>query len=330
MSLTKSIRRALVCALTALPLIHGVPAVWAQSYPGKPIRIVVPFAAGGGSDNVARVVAPKLSESWKVAVVIDNRPGAGGAIGAELVATSPADGYTLLLSDSSAVTMNPFLYPTLPYQAKDLVPVINLATFALVLLVPPDSPAKSVRDLVAMDKAKPGSLNAASSGNGTSPHLTLEMMNSIVGTRIAHVPYKGGGPAFVDIMAGRVDMFFSGLSLSSMPLINAGKLKALAVTTATRVPSAPTIPTIAESGYPGFEAISAQTLFAPAGTPPEIVRRLNAELTRILRTPEVAERWAQSAYLPVQDQSPSQLAAWFARESDKWGKLIREQNIKID
>lgn len=330
MSGTRSKVSILAGALTAALLATALPEAVAQSYPSKPIRVVVPFAAGGGSDNVARAVMPALSEALKVPVVIDNRPGAGGAVGAEIVATSPPDGYTLLLSDSSAITMNPFLYPTLPYQAKDLVPVINLATFALVLLVPPDSPAKSVRDLVAMDKAKPGSLNAASSGNGTSPHLTLEMMNSTAGTKIAHVPYKGGGPAFVDIMAGRVDLFFSGLSLSSMPLISSGKLKALAVTTATRVPSAPTIPTMAESGYPGFEAISAQSLFAPAGTPPEIVRKLNAELTRILRTPAVAERWAQSAYLPVVDQSPAELATWFSRESDKWGKLIREQNIKVD
>lgn len=302
----------------------------AQNYPDKPIRIIVPFAPGGGSDVVGRLIAQKLNARWKQPVIVENRPGAGGAIGADMVAKAMPDGYTLLLSDSSAVTMNPALYPNLPYAARDLIPVAKVATFSLVLLVPANSSSKSVDDIVAMDKAKPGSLSAGSAGPGTSPHLTLELMNSVAGTRLTHVPYRGGGPALIDLIGGQLDLTFSGVSANTMQIINNGKVKALAVTASTRLASLPDVPTVAESGFPGFEAISAQTLFAPAGTPPKIVNKLNAEVSAILRLLDVVELWAQMGHLPVTDENQEQLAAWFAKESVKWSSLIRKRNIKAD
>jgi tripartite-type tricarboxylate transporter receptor subunit TctC len=322
-------RRALIALACASCLAAAVPAM-AQGFPQRPVRIIVPFATGGGSDVLARAVGQKLSMRWKQPVIVENKPGAGGALGADYVAKSPADGYTLLVSDSSAVTMNPFLYPKLPYAAKDLLPVVHLATFSLVLLVPANSPANKVADLVAMDKAKPGSLSGASAGAGTSPHLVLEMFNAAAGTRIVHVPYKGGGPAMVDVIGGQVDLIFNGLSANTTPMITNGKVKALAVTTPTRVASLPNVPTMAESGFPGFEALSAQTLFVPAGTPATIVHQMNQEVARILREPDIVEQWNKAGYLPVTEQSPEQLSTWFARESAKWSRLIHERNIRVD
>jgi tripartite-type tricarboxylate transporter receptor subunit TctC len=207
---------------------------------------------------------------------------------------------------------------------------VQLATFSLVLLVPANSPANKLADLVALDKAKPGTLSGASAGAGTSPHLVLEMLNAAAGTKFVHVPYKGGGPAMVDVIGGQVDFIFNGLSANTMPMITGGKVKALAVTTPARVPSLPNVPTVSESGFPGFEAVSAQTLFAPAGTPAGIVQQINQEIGRILREPEMAEQWKKAGYLPVSDESPEQLAGWFARESAKWGRLIQDRNIKVD
>ncbi|HTK02641.1 MAG TPA: tripartite tricarboxylate transporter substrate binding protein [Bordetella sp.] len=322
-------RRAALGMGAALGLARALPA-WAQDYPSKPIRLVVPFATGGGSDTVARAVAEKLTVDWKQPIIVDNRPGAGGALGTNIVARSAPDGYTLLLSDASAVTINPSLYPKLPYSAADLTPVINVATFALVLVVPVNSPIKSVQDLVAMDKANPGHFNAASSGPGSSPHLMLEMMNAIAGTKLVHVPYKGGGPAMIDVVAGQVDLMFNGLSGGTMSLITGGKVRALAVTTAKRIASLPDVPTLAESGYPGVEVVSAQSLFVPAGTPAPIVDALNTEITRILQLPDIEQRWAQSGFLPPQKESPAQVAAWFASESEKWSKLISDRKITVE
>lgn len=322
-------RRTALAAGAALGLARALPA-WARDYPNKPIRLVVPFATGGGSDTVARAIAEKLTLDWGQPIIVDNRPGAGGALGANIVARSAPDGYTLLLSDASALTINPSLYPKLPYSEADLTPVINVATFALVLVVPVNSPIKSVQDLVARDKADPGHFNAASSGPGSSPHLMLEMMNSIAGTKLVHVPYKGGGPAMIDVVAGQVDLMFNGLSGGTMSLITAGKVKALAVTTAKRIASLPDVPTLAESGYPGVEVVSAQSLFVPADTLGPIVNALNGEIARVLRLPDIEQRWSQSGFLPPQEQSPTQVAAWFASESKKWSKLIGDRKITVE
>jgi len=309
--------------ITALASLQAA----AQGYPNKPIKIVVPFAPGGGSDSVARVISERLAKEWGQPVIIENRAGAGGAIGAEFVAKSAADGYTLLVTDASAVTINPYVYPKLGYASKDLSPVVNLATFSLVLLVPVKSPIRTVADMIAADKAKPASLNGASPGAGSSPHLMLEMMNSLAGTKLVHVPYKGGGPAMNDLVAGQVDFSFSGLSAGAISMIGGGKLKALAVTTLARSANLPDVPTLAESGFPGVDVFSAQSLLVPAGTPPDIVNKLNQEISKILETPDVKARWKEWGFLPRPPQSAARTSAWFTQESDRWRKLIKDANI---
>jgi tripartite-type tricarboxylate transporter receptor subunit TctC len=308
----------------------GASAGMAQTYPARTVRIVVPFAPGGGSDVLARVAGQKLSPRWGQTIVVENRPGAGGILGADLVAKAAPDGHTLLISDSSAVTMNPWLYRQLPYAAKDLTPVIHLATFSLVIMVPPNSPYRTLADLIAADKARPGSLNAGSAGNGTSPHLVLEMLNALAGTQFVHVPYRGGAPANTAFLSGELDVLFNGLSSNTAPMITAGQGRALAVTTPTRIPAFPDVPTVAESGFPGFEAVSGQTLFAPAGTPDAIVQKVNDDIFAMLQEPDVVERWAVSAYLPVTRQTPTELAAWIASESAKWGRIVEERSIRLD
>lgn len=323
----KAFARGFALCLTFL--LFAMP-VAAQTYPSKAIKIIVPFPPGGGSDSVSRVIAERLSKSWNQPVIVENRAGAGGSIGTDFVAKSPADGYTLLVTDASAVTINPNVYSRLPYAAKDLTPVINLATFSMVLLVPVKSPLNSLSDMVAAEKAKPGSLNGASPGAGSSPHLMLELMNSMAGTKLVHVPYKGGGPAITDLVAGQVDFSFSGLSSSAMGMISTGKLKALAVTTIARNANLPQVPTLAESGFRGMDVFSAQSLLVPAGTPPEIVNKLNSEIYNILEMPDVKTRWLQWGFLPQPQQSPNQVAAWFTQETDRWAKLIKEKNIAAE
>ncbi len=309
-----------------LVALAALPAA-AQGYPNKPIKIVVPFAPGGGSDSVARIISERLAKEWGQPVIIENRAGAGGSIGAEFVAKSPADGYTLLVTDASAVTINPYVYPKLGYAAKDFAPVVNLATFSLVLLVPVKSPLNTVADVIAADKAKPGSLNGASPGAGSSPHLMLEMMNSLAGTKLVHVPYKGGGPAMNDLVAGQVDFSFSGLSTGAISMIAGGKLKAVAVTSQARSANLPDVPTLAESGFPGVDVFSAQSLLAPAGTPSEIINKLNQEITRIVESQDVKTRWKEWGFLPKPPQSAAQTSAWFTQESERWSKLIKDKNI---
>jgi tripartite-type tricarboxylate transporter receptor subunit TctC len=289
---------------------------------------MMPYAPGGASDILARVLGQKLSESFKQSVVVDNKPGAGGTIGADLVAKEPPDGYTLLLSDVAVYTIAPKLYAKLPYTTGDLAPVINLATFAHILIVAPASPINSFGDVLAQEKARPGRLSVASSGNGTSTHLTAEMVNSLAGTKLAHVPYKGGGAALADVMGGQVDLMFIGTP-PAMPLLQAGKLKAVAVTTTKRMTALPAVPTVAESGLPGFESIAAQGVFAPAGTPREIVAKLNAEIARIIRLPDVQARWAQLGADPI-DNTPQQFATWLNSEAVKWGKVIQDSGAKPD
>ena len=300
----------------------------AADFPHKPVRLVVPFAPGGASDILARVIAQPLAESLGQSLVIENRAGAGGTLGADLVAKAAADGHTLLLADVAAYTISPSLYARLPYQAKDLAPVINLATFAHLLIAPPDSPFNSVVDVLASERTRPGGLSVASSGNGTSTHLTIEMLNAVTASRLVHVPYKGGGAALADVMGGQVPLMIIGTP-PAMPLIRSGKLKALAVTTSTRMAALPNVITVAEAGVAGFESIAAQGIFAPAGTPKDIVARLNGEIARIIRRPEIGERWAQLGGVPV-DNSPEQFSAWLGAESDKWGKVVRDSGAKLD
>ncbi len=303
-------------------------AAFAQPAPDKALRIVVPFGPGGGSDIFARLISPKLSESLRQPVVVENRPGAGGTLGADLVAKAPPDGNTLLLSDSGAYTISPSLYPNLPYAPKDLAPVINLAVFGNVLVAPNRLQAGNVVELVALDKASPGRLSIASSGNGTSPHLTAELFKMATGLKLVHVPYKGSGPAIADVTGGQVDLVFTGFA-SVASLIKGGKVKALAVTTPARIAELPGTPTVAESGYPGFESYISQGVFAPAGTPREVVSRLNREIASALRHPEVAERMRQLSLEP-HDNTPEQFGAWLSRQSELWARVIREAKVKVD
>ena len=323
----RSLSRRVAMALGIAALGAGATGVHAQStWPERQIRIVVPFAPGGASDILGRLIAKELAASLKQPVIVDNRPGAGGTIGADAVAKSPPDGYTLLLADSSVVMTFPHLYPKLPYAAKDLVPVSNIATFGLIMIAPASSPISSVSDILAAEKASPGKLNMASPGSGSSNHLTLEKFNAAAGTKITHVPYKGAGPAVTAVVAGEVDLTLAS-GAAAKPLLDSGKVKAIAVTSAKRNPLLPQVPTIAESKLPGFESIAGQGVFVPAGTPPDVVKRLHAEIRAIMRQPEAQARWL-SMGIDQPDQTPEEFAAWLARESDSWAKLIRDAGIK--
>ena len=321
--------QAALCLVALLAGLSVVGQVQAQStYPQKPVRLIVPFAPGGASDILARTLGQKLSETTGQSFVIENKPGAGGTLGAELVAKSAADGYTLLLADVAVHTIAPKLYPKLGYTQEQLVPVINLATFAHILITAPASTLKSFADVLAQDKAKPGRFSVASSGNGTSTHLTIEMVNMTAATQLAHVPYKGGGAAITDVMGGQVDMMFIGTP-PAMPLIQSGKLKALAVTTTKRMSTLPQVPTVSESGLPQFESIAAQGIFAPAGTPRDVVQKLNTEIAKIIRMPDVRAKWDQLGAEPV-DNTPQQFATWLSSEALKWGKVIQVSGAKPD
>ena len=323
-------RRALTLSLLALAAGAASPLQAQTAVPGqdKALRIVVPFGPGGGSDNFARILQPRLAELLKQPVVIDNRPGAGGAIGAAFVSKAAPDGQTLLLSDASVVTINPALLPKLPYAASDLVPVINLAQFPHVLVSAPGFAANSMADLLALDKARPGKLSIASSGNGTSPHLTIELLNQATGLKAVHVPFKGSGPAINDTVGGQVDMVFTGYATVA-GLLRAGKLKALAVTSPRRMAELPQVGTVAEAGFAGFESWIAQAVFAPQGTPPETVRRLNQAIASVLRQAEVREQLRAQALEP-HENTPEEFAAWIKRQSAQWARVIREGGIQAD
>ena len=321
-------KKLLLASVTGGALLFASLGALAAGYPDKTVRLVVPYAPGGASDILARVLAQKLTESTGQQIMVDNKPGAGGSIGADIVAKAAPDGYTLLLADVAVQTIAPALYPKLPYARGDLAPVINLATFAHILITAPNSPLTSFRDILNKEKAQPGSVSVASSGNGTSTHLTAEMVNSLAGIKLTHVPYKGGGAALTDVMGGQVNAMFIG-SPPAMPLLQNGKLKALAVTTAKRMPALPSVPTMAESGLPGFESIAAQGIFAPHGTPRDIIAKLNTEIARIIQLPDVRARWAQLGAEPV-DNTPAQFASWLDSESVKWGKVIKDSGAQAD
>jgi len=294
----------------------------------KALRIVVPFGPGGGSDNFARILQPKLAELLKQPVVIDNRPGAGGTIGAAFVAKSAPDGHTVLLADAGVATISPALFGKLPYAATDLVPVINLAQFPHVLVSAPGFPAQSMADLLALEKVRPGKLSVASSGNGTSPHLTVELLNQVAGTQFVHVPFKGSGPAINDTVGGQVDMVFTGYATVA-GLIRAGKLKVITVTSPRRMAELPQVATVAESGFPGFESWISQAVFAPQGTSPETVRKLNQAMGTVLRMPEVKESLRLQG-LEHADNTPEEFSAWVKKQTAQWAKVMREGNIQPD
>ncbi|HKE38922.1 MAG TPA: tripartite tricarboxylate transporter substrate binding protein [Casimicrobiaceae bacterium] len=314
---------------TSLLLVCLASASGAQGYPNHAIRLVVPFPAGGTTDILARAVAQKLTEAVGQSVVVDNRPGAGGNIGADVVAKSAPDGYTLLMGTVGTHAINPSLYAKMPYDhVKDFVPVVLVAGVPNVLVVNPSLPVNSVADLIKLAKSKPGSINFASSGNGTSIHLSGELFKTMAGVDMTHVPYKGSAPALTDLIGGQVQVMFDNLP-SSLPYIKAGKLRAIAVTSLKRAPALPDVPTISESGLPGFEASSWFGVLAPAGTPPAVVTRLNSEVNKWLQTPEAKEQLLAQGAQAAGD-TPEQFAAFIRSETEKWAKVVKASGAKID
>jgi len=301
----------------------------AAQYPSRPIHLVVPFSAGGTTDLLARIIAQKLGESFNVPVIVDNRPGAGGNIGSDTVAKAAPDGYTLVLGTVGTHAINASVYKKMPYDpSKDFAPISLVATTPNILVVNPSLPVKSVKDLIALAKSKPGKLTFASSGVGSSVHLSGELFKSMAGVDMVHVPYKGSGPAIVDLIGGQVDMMFDNMP-SSLPYVKNGKLKAIAVTSAKRSSVVPDIPTIAESGVPGFEATAWWGLLAPAGTPVEIVGKLNAAVVKALGQPEVAKRLLALGAEPASD-TPEQFAAFIKSEKAKWSKVVKFAGVHVD
>ena len=314
-----------VTALLACAAGLGAPAL-AQQYPTKPIRMIVPFPPGGPNDILGRVVAAKLGEQLGQQVVVDNRGGAGGIIGAEIAARAVADGYTLLLSGTASMAINPGLHKKLPYDPlKDFAPVSMLGTAPSLLTVHPSQPIRTVKDLIALAQAKPGKLNFVSAGHGTPPHLAGELFKNMTGVNMVHVPYKGGGPALADLLAGQVELYFAGIS-SVLPFVKEGRLRGVAVTSAKRTAVMPETPTVAESGLPGFEVGNWYAVHAPAATSKAIVTRLNTELIRTLGVAELKKRFFELAADPF-GSTPEELAAYNRSEIAKWAKAIKAAGI---
>ena len=319
--------KALAAALAALGLLVSV-AAQAQAYPGKTVKLVVPYPPGGPTDIVARVIGQKLFEQTGQQFIVDNRAGAGGNIGAEAVARSPADGYTLLIA-TTAHAINMSLFKKLGYDTlKDFAPVSLLTYGPLVIVTHPSLPVQNVRELIALAKAKPDSINFASSGNGQSTHLSGELFNTMAGVKMTHIPYKGSAPALTDVMGGQASLMFDTM-LSAMPFVKAGKLKALAVTSATRSPAAPDLPTVAESGIPGFETFAWNGVLVPLGTPKEVVARLSAELKRAMEAPEVKEKFSAQGFAAAWN-TPEAFGTFLQAEVDKWSMVVKASGTTVD
>jgi tripartite-type tricarboxylate transporter receptor subunit TctC len=319
---------AMLAGIAAIALAQPA-AAQAPAYPTKAIRLVVPFPPGGATDILARNVAQKLSETWGQRVVVDNRPGAGGNIGSELVAKAAPDGYTLEMGTVGTHAINASLYSKMPYDhVKDFAPIILVAGVPNVLVVNPSLPVNSVQELIAYAKANPGKLNFASSGPGTSIHLSGELFKVMAGVQMTHVPYKGSAPALQDLLGGQVQLMFDNLP-PSLPQIKGGKLRALAVTSLTRAPALPDVPTIAESGLPGFEASSWFGILAPASTPPAIIAKVNAEVAKWLASPEGKDKLAAIG-ANAGGGSPEDFARHIQAETAKWAKVVKESGAKVD
>jgi tripartite-type tricarboxylate transporter receptor subunit TctC len=298
-------------------------------YPARPVRFVVPFAPGGGGDIVSRILAPKLSEFLAQPVVVENRGGAGGTLGTEIGAKAAPDGHTIVLGNVGPLAVAPSLYERLNYDPlKDLAPITLIASFPNLLVTHRSIPVQSVKDLVALAKAKPGQLNYASAGSGTSTHLAAELLKVVARIDVVHVPYKGGAQALTDLLAGQVAFYFASVP-SAIAFVRNGKLRGLAVTSLARSSAAPDLPTIAEQGYPGFETAAWYGVLVPAGTPKDIIVRLHTELVRVLGQPDVKQKLQAQGGDPV-GNSPGQFAAYIAAELAKWSKVIKAAGLKAD
>jgi tripartite-type tricarboxylate transporter receptor subunit TctC len=324
-----TLRNISVAALCgALLALASVPAT-AQPYPSKPIKLVVPFPPGGPLDLAGRAIADHLSKAWGQPVIVDNKPGAGGNIGADLVAKSPPDGYTIVMGALSTHAVNPHLFAKMPYDAlKDFAPVTLVATTPNVLVLNPAVKANDVRELVALAKASPGKLSFASGSNGSAGHLAGELFKTLAGIDIVHVPYKGGAPAMQDLLGGQVQFMFDNLA-NSTPQLKARKLKAFAVTTAKRSALAPELPTMAEAGVPGFDISTWYGIMAPAGPPPDVVRKLNAEIVRFLGSDEAKEKLKAQGAEPA-PLSPEQFDQFIRAEWTKYAKIVKDSGAKVD
>ena len=301
----------------------------AAAWPSRTVRIVVPFGPGGSADLVARILGQRLTESLGQSVIVENRPGAGAMLGNELVAKSPPDGYTLTIGTLGPVAVNQSLFRKVPYDSqRDFAPVTLTGASSHVLVVHPSMPVTSMMELIALAKKRPGQLSFASSGIGNATHLTGELFKSMAGVDVVHVPYKGGGAAVADLIGGHVGFSFASMP-SALPHVRGGKLRALAVAPAQRVPSAPELPTVAESGLPGFSSEDWQGVLAPAKTPQDIVMRLNGEIHKVLGTAEVREKLDAQGF-QVRLSTPQQFAELIRSESTKWAKIVKEANIRID
>jgi tripartite-type tricarboxylate transporter receptor subunit TctC len=313
----------LVCAAMA-----GAVTAQAQSFPAKPIRVIVPYPPGGGSDTIVRPLAQHMTENLKQQVIVENRGGAGGNIGMELAAKAPPDGHAIVFALTAQLAVNPSLYRKLPYDPiRDFEPVTLLATGPYVLVVHPSLPVKSVKDLIALARKRPGQITYASSGNGSGGHLAVELLNSMAAISMLHVPYKGGGPALVDTLAGNVQVLFA-TWVASRPHIESGRLRALAVSTEQRL-SGVDIPTVAEAGVPGYDAGVWYAFLAPAGTPREIVSRLNTEIIRAAAHPDYKTLLARAAIEPI-GSTPRELAKFMKAEIEKWAKVVRDAKVTVD
>jgi len=318
----------LATALIATTAFGASTAAIAQlDYPTKPIRLVVPFTPGGSTDILARVIGQKLTEAWGKQVIIDNRPGAGGNIGVDLVAKSPADGYTLVMGHIGTFGVNPTLYPKLPYDPiRDFQPITLVALVPNMLSVYPALPAKSVKELVALAKTKPGTINFGSGGNGSAAHLAGEYFKLLTKTEITHIPYRGTSPAVTDLIAGQIQMIITGVP-PTLAFAKSGKLRALAVATAKRLPLLPELPTIAEAGVPGYEATQWYGVLVPAGTPKPVVAKLNAEMAKAIQGKDVREKLAADAAEPV-GNSPEEFGAFIKKEIARWAPVVKASGAR--
>jgi tripartite-type tricarboxylate transporter receptor subunit TctC len=311
-------------ALAIAPFAHAQ-----DDYPNRTVRIIVPFAPGGSTDVVARILADKLGTELKQSFVVENRSGAGGNIGADAVAKASPDGYTLLMGTTGVLAINKYLYKEMSFDPeRDLVPVSYTSLITNILVVNPQVPAKTVSELVALARAKPGSLTFASSGAGSSTHLSAELFKSMAGVDILHVPYKGSSQAITDLMGGQVTMLFDNAP-SSIPFVEQGKLRALAVTSTKRLPNLPDVPTLDEAGVKGYESLSWSGIMAPAGTPKRVIDKLNAAIEKILRDPDVKQRFASLGVEPV-GGPPEAFSRHIRAESEKWARVVKTANITLN
>jgi tripartite-type tricarboxylate transporter receptor subunit TctC len=323
-------RRFVMLATVAAGLLFfGVPALAQSNYPNKPIRLVVPFPPGGGTDILARVIGQKLSESLGQAVVVDNKPGAGGNIGVDAVAKSQPDGYTMVIGQTSNLAVNPTLYPKLPYDPiKDLAPISLVASAPLVMVVAASSPLKSLDDVIAAAKAKPGDVTFASPGSGTVAHLSGELLQQAANVKFQHIPYKGAAQALTDLMGGQVQLYMSSVP-TALSQIKGGRIRPLVVTSTKRLADLPDVPTVAESGFKDFETSTWFGLLVRAGTPQTIISKLNSEVNRVLQMPEVREKFASEG-AEVVSGTPQQFGDLMKQEIEKWGLVVKESGAKVD